>query len=150
MQNIDRLCRGKAPAADGVGPRAARARASPPWWPPPSGGRRGAWAGGGGAARRPRIAAQWWRAANDDGPEHTPLTAHACIPPTPPPPPAGRVGKTSILLRYVRDEYNDRQQSTLQASYLDKRVSGPGNKPVQLSIWDTAGQERFHALGPIY
>jgi len=62
----------------------------------------------------------------------------------------GRVGKTSILLRYVRDEYNDRQQSTLQASYLDKRVSGPGNKPVQLSIWDTAGQERFHALGPIY
>mmetsp|Transcript_37980 Transcript_37980/g.65534 ORF Transcript_37980/g.65534 Transcript_37980/m.65534 type:complete len:220 (+) Transcript_37980:97-756(+) len=62
----------------------------------------------------------------------------------------GRVGKTSILLRYVRDEYNDRQQSTLQASYLDKRVSGPANKPVQLSIWDTAGQERFHALGPIY
>eukprot|EP00620_Florenciella_sp_RCC1587_P011409 CAMPEP_0182574392 /NCGR_PEP_ID=MMETSP1324-20130603/24876_1 /TAXON_ID=236786 /ORGANISM="Florenciella sp., Strain RCC1587" /LENGTH=40 /DNA_ID= /DNA_START= /DNA_END= /DNA_ORIENTATION= len=29
MQNfIDRLCRGKAPAADGVGPRAARARAT--------------------------------------------------------------------------------------------------------------------------
>lgn len=39
--------------------------------------------------------------------------------------------------------------STLQASYLDKRVT-IGTTTVQLSIWDTAGQERFHALGPIY
>ena len=34
----------------------------------------------------------------------------------------GRVGKTSILLRYCRDTYDDRQQSTLQASYLDKQI----------------------------
>lgn len=61
----------------------------------------------------------------------------------------GRVGKTSILLRYVRGEYSDRQQSTLQASYLDKKVSA-GGQTANLSIWDTAGQERFHALGPIY
>eukprot|EP01031_Cornospumella_fuschlensis_P031872 gene31871-38537_t len=61
----------------------------------------------------------------------------------------GRVGKTSILLRYIKGEYTDRQVSTLQASYLDKRVS-VGATPVQLSVWDTAGQERFHALGPIY
>ena len=61
----------------------------------------------------------------------------------------GRVGKTSILLRYTKGEYSDRQISTLQASYLDKRVV-IGNSAVQLSIWDTAGQERFHALGPIY
>lgn len=61
----------------------------------------------------------------------------------------GRVGKTSILLRYTKGEYSDRQVSTLQASYLDKRVL-IGNSTVQLSIWDTAGQERFHALGPIY
>jgi len=42
--------------------------------------------------------------------------------------------------------------STLQASYLDRRLSLPGgeDRAVQLSIWDTAGQERFHALGPIY
>ncbi|RYH20058.1 GTP-binding protein [archaeon] len=61
----------------------------------------------------------------------------------------GRVGKTSILLRYIKGEYTDRQVSTLQASYLDKRVTVGGTQ-VQLSIWDTAGQERFHALGPIY
>ena len=61
----------------------------------------------------------------------------------------GRVGKTSILLRYTRGEYSDRQVSTLQASYLDKKITVGANE-VQLSIWDTAGQERFHALGPIY
>jgi Ras-related protein Rab-21 len=61
----------------------------------------------------------------------------------------GRVGKTSILLRYIKGEYTDRQVSTLQASYLDKRLN-VGSTSVQLSIWDTAGQERFHALGPIY
>ena len=61
----------------------------------------------------------------------------------------GRVGKTSILLRYTKGEYNDRQVSTLQASYLDKKVT-VGGKTAHLSVWDTAGQERFHALGPIY
>jgi Ras-related protein Rab-21 len=61
----------------------------------------------------------------------------------------GRVGKTSILLRYTKGEYSDRQVSTLQASYLDKKVNC-GATVVNLSIWDTAGQERFHALGPIY
>lgn len=61
----------------------------------------------------------------------------------------GRVGKTSILLRYIKGEYTDRQVSTLQASYLDKKIN-VGATSVQLSVWDTAGQERFHALGPIY
>lgn len=61
----------------------------------------------------------------------------------------GRVGKTSILLRYTKGEYSDRQVSTLQASYLDKKLE-IGSTKVNLSIWDTAGQERFHALGPIY
>ena len=61
----------------------------------------------------------------------------------------GRVGKTSLLLRYIRGSFQEKQQSTLQASYLDKRIDVNG-KTAQLSVWDTAGQERFHALGPIY
>ena len=61
----------------------------------------------------------------------------------------GRVGKTSILLRFIKGEYNDRQVSTLQASYLDKKIPVSGGT-AHLSVWDTAGQERFHALGPIY
>ena len=62
----------------------------------------------------------------------------------------GRVGKTSILLRYIRGSFTEKQQSTLQASYLEKRIAIGDGKTAQVSVWDTAGQERFHALGPIY
>lgn len=62
----------------------------------------------------------------------------------------GRVGKTSILKRYTNGEYDDRQVSTLQATYLDKLVTLNSSTSALLSIWDTAGQERFHALGHIY
>lgn len=61
----------------------------------------------------------------------------------------GRVGKTSLVLRYTRNLFDDQQQSTIQASYQTKRLNIDGQS-VNLSIWDTAGQERFHALGPIY
>lgn len=61
----------------------------------------------------------------------------------------GCVGKTSLLLRYVEDKFNNRHISTNQASFLSKKLNIEG-KRVNLSIWDTAGQERFHALGPIY
>lgn len=61
----------------------------------------------------------------------------------------GRVGKTSIVVRYCNDEFNEKQQSTIQASHLAKRVT-IGETHVTLNVWDTAGQERYSALGPIY
>lgn len=61
----------------------------------------------------------------------------------------GCVGKTSVVLRYVEDKFNERHITTLQASFLNKKLNIAG-KRVNLAIWDTAGQERFHALGPIY
>lgn len=61
----------------------------------------------------------------------------------------GRVGKTSLALRFVHNTFSHSQQATLQASFLSKHVAA-GGKEVELAIWDTAGQERFHALGPIY
>ncbi|KAF8397166.1 hypothetical protein HHK36_016073 [Tetracentron sinense] len=61
----------------------------------------------------------------------------------------GRVGKTSLVLRYVNNVFSDKQEATVQASYLTKRLVIEG-VPITLAIWDTAGQERFHALGPIY
>lgn len=61
----------------------------------------------------------------------------------------GCVGKTSLVLRYVENKFNDKHLSTLQASFLNKKLNIAG-KRVDLAIWDTAGQERFHALGPIY
>ncbi|KAI0240541.1 Ras-related protein Rab-21 [Lamellibrachia satsuma] len=61
----------------------------------------------------------------------------------------GAVGKTSLVLRYVENKFNDKHITTLQASFLNKKLNIHG-KRVNLAIWDTAGQERFHALGPIY
>jgi len=61
----------------------------------------------------------------------------------------GRVGKTCVCLRYVENTFSDTQESTIQATFLEKRLN-LGKTSVKLMIWDTAGQERFHALGPIY
>ncbi|XP_026758195.1 ras-related protein Rab-21-like [Galleria mellonella] len=61
----------------------------------------------------------------------------------------GCVGKTSLLLRYIEDKFNDKHLTTLQATFLNKKINING-KRINLSIWDTAGQEKFHALGPIY
>ncbi|XP_042515966.1 ras-related protein Rab-21-like isoform X1 [Macadamia integrifolia] len=61
----------------------------------------------------------------------------------------GRVGKTSLVVRYVNNAFSEKQEATVQASYLTKRLVIEG-VPITLAIWDTAGQERFHALGPIY
>lgn len=61
----------------------------------------------------------------------------------------GRVGKTSLVIRYVNNVFSEKQQCTVQASFLTKRLK-VGDDTANLAIWDTAGQERFHALGPIY
>ncbi|XP_017100618.2 ras-related protein Rab-21 [Drosophila bipectinata] len=62
----------------------------------------------------------------------------------------GCVGKTSLVLRYMEDRFNSQHLSTLQASFVTRKVNLDDGRKAQLNIWDTAGQERFHALGPIY
>eukprot|EP01063_Lacrimia_lanifica_P024367 TRINITY_DN32290_c0_g1_i1.p3 TRINITY_DN32290_c0_g1~~TRINITY_DN32290_c0_g1_i1.p3 ORF type:complete len:208 (+),score=97.86 TRINITY_DN32290_c0_g1_i1:142-765(+) len=62
----------------------------------------------------------------------------------------GRVGKTSLVKRYVLDEFSDSQKSTVQASMYSSKKVQVDDTTVTVSIWDTAGQERFRALGPIY
>ena len=62
----------------------------------------------------------------------------------------GRVGKTSLVRRYVLDEFSDKQQSTVQANMYSSKKLNIDDRVVNISIWDTAGQERFRALGPIY
>lgn len=61
----------------------------------------------------------------------------------------GCVGKTSLMLRFINDQFNDKHLSTVQAAFMKKKVR-IGNNSVELAIWDTAGQERYHALSPIY
>jgi Ras-related protein Rab-21 len=59
------------------------------------------------------------------------------------------LGKTSLMLRYLNDQFNERHLSTVQAAFMKKKIR-IGNNSVELAIWDTAGQEKYHALSPIY
>jgi len=58
-------------------------------------------------------------------------------------------GKTSIICRYVSDQFATETKATVGGNHQRKRVILE-NGPVDLFIWDTAGQERFQALMPLY
>jgi small GTP-binding protein len=61
----------------------------------------------------------------------------------------GRVGKTSLALKFVNGVFHTDEISTINANYLEKLVQIEKGA-VQLKIWDTAGQERFRALASNY
>ncbi len=54
------------------------------------------------------------------------------------------VGKTSILIQYTENKFNDNIISTVGIDYYLKTETING-VPVQVKIWDTAGQERYQA-----
>ena len=60
-----------------------------------------------------------------------------------------KVGKTSFLLRYFRDIFNEYFISTVG---IDKetKIIKINNNLYKLTIWDTAGQERFRCLPTKY
>lgn len=59
------------------------------------------------------------------------------------------VGKTSFVVRYVRNTFQEGNASTIGASFLAKKVQ-LDECVVRLQIWDTAGQERFRSMAPMY
>eukprot|EP00026_Physarum_polycephalum_P013656 Phypoly_transcript_14080.p1 GENE.Phypoly_transcript_14080~~Phypoly_transcript_14080.p1 ORF type:complete len:205 (+),score=28.32 Phypoly_transcript_14080:179-793(+) len=59
------------------------------------------------------------------------------------------VGKSSILLRFTDDLYNDEQPVTIGVDFKIKMVE-IGGKKINLTIWDTAGQEKFRSLTSSY
>ncbi|KAG5481404.1 hypothetical protein LSCM4_07116 [Leishmania orientalis] len=79
-------------------------------------------------------------------------------------------GKSSIALRFTRNEFLANQETTIGAAFLSKTVmippsrgaaAAPGGaasthalqqqmRALKYEIWDTAGQERFRSLAPIY
>ena len=62
---------------------------------------------------------------------------------------ASGVGKTSISNRFVYDNFQERSQPTLGASYLETVYQHQGHT-LRYQLWDTAGQEKYRSIGKIY
>lgn len=59
------------------------------------------------------------------------------------------VGKSSFLLRYADDEFNDSHTSTIGIDFKTKFIVHKylgNNKIIKQQIWDTAGQEKFRII----
>uniref|UniRef100_A0A7I4E785 Rab5/RabF-family small GTPase n=1 Tax=Physcomitrium patens TaxID=3218 RepID=A0A7I4E785_PHYPA len=60
------------------------------------------------------------------------------------------VGKSCILLRFVRGQFDPSSKVTVGASFLSQTISLQDSTNVKFEIWDTAGQERYASLAPLY
>lgn len=59
------------------------------------------------------------------------------------------VGKSSLVLRFVTNNFKPYSESTIGASFMSKMIT-VNSKPIKFQIWDTAGQEKYHSLAPMY
>jgi small GTP-binding protein len=59
------------------------------------------------------------------------------------------VGKSSLVLRFVKGQFHEYQESTIGAAFLTQTIH-LNDVAVKFEIWDTAGQERYHSLAPMY
>mmetsp|Transcript_3850 Transcript_3850/g.4267 ORF Transcript_3850/g.4267 Transcript_3850/m.4267 type:complete len:195 (+) Transcript_3850:142-726(+) len=59
------------------------------------------------------------------------------------------VGKSCLVVRFVRDEFFEFQEPTIGAAFLTQTVQ-LDDSTVKFEIWDTAGQERYRSLAPMY
>uniref|UniRef100_A0A7S2X9Q9 Uncharacterized protein n=1 Tax=Lotharella oceanica TaxID=641309 RepID=A0A7S2X9Q9_9EUKA len=59
------------------------------------------------------------------------------------------VGKTSILIQYTSDSFDEKTKSTIGVDLKVKTIEFMGKK-LKLTLWDTAGQERFRTLTASY
>ncbi len=61
----------------------------------------------------------------------------------------GNVGKTSLLIRYIKDFFNTDLKKTIGSSFLIKDVV-IDETDVRLLLWDIGGQDIFKKLRTIY
>lgn len=55
------------------------------------------------------------------------------------------VGKSNLLSRFTRNEFNLESKSTIGVEFATRSIQ-VDNKTVKAQIWDTAGQERYRAI----
>ncbi|ODV58304.1 Rab family GTPase [Ascoidea rubescens DSM 1968] len=59
------------------------------------------------------------------------------------------VGKSSLVLRFVSNDFQENKEPTIGAAFLTQRCK-INDQTIKFEIWDTAGQERFASLAPMY
>eukprot|EP00599_Poterioochromonas_sp_BG-1_P002327 CAMPEP_0173147966 /NCGR_PEP_ID=MMETSP1105-20130129/9439_1 /TAXON_ID=2985 /ORGANISM="Ochromonas sp., Strain BG-1" /LENGTH=216 /DNA_ID=CAMNT_0014062531 /DNA_START=132 /DNA_END=782 /DNA_ORIENTATION=+ len=59
------------------------------------------------------------------------------------------VGKSNLLSRFTRNEFNLESKSTIGVEFATKSILVDG-KTIKAQIWDTAGQERYRAITSAY
>ena len=59
------------------------------------------------------------------------------------------VGKSSILSRYINNQFSKESKSTIGVE-LSSKCFKIDNKVIKINIWDTAGQERFTSITSAY
>lgn len=55
------------------------------------------------------------------------------------------VGKSNLLSRFTRNEFNLESKSTIGVEFATRSIQVDG-KTIKAQIWDTAGQERYRAI----
>ena len=60
------------------------------------------------------------------------------------------VGKSSILNRFVYNDFKDEVDSTNGASYAPKTLPVSGGKEMKFDVWDTAGKEKYRTLNRFF
>lgn len=60
------------------------------------------------------------------------------------------VGKSCLVLRYVRGQFDPTSKVTVGAAFMSHSVHLPDGTTIKFEIWDTAGQERYASLAPLY
>ncbi|KAF9361127.1 GTP-binding protein of the rab/ypt [Mortierella sp. NVP85] len=59
--------------------------------------------------------------------------------------PAVSCQRIALVLRFVKDQFDDYRESTIGAAFLTQTISLDDATTVKFEIWDTAGQERYKA-----
>ncbi|GAA5824741.1 hypothetical protein JCM5353_004427 [Sporobolomyces roseus] len=60
------------------------------------------------------------------------------------------VGKSSLVLQFVKGQFDDYRESTIGAAFLTQTLPVKDGNHIKFELWDTAGQERYKSLAPMY
>jgi len=59
------------------------------------------------------------------------------------------VGKTNLLIRYMKDSFDDAQRPTIGMDFFTKEIVTEQHS-IKVQFWDTAGQEKYKTLASAY